>query len=285
MTKKKRVTYTDMAIWVDANILKPDVNEAKAFKYLRNLAYMLSMKKKYFRNYEDYGLFADYMATIVYLRMTTERQFLPEDDPKYQTPIKSCLNYMKGILYARKVAYEHEFYRQTTNSVEDFSTARDYYESNITTHNSELLEIDVELYLSKISSIIKRILNEGPYSKNRLLYFRLYTSILLSLLRNFTLSNRNKERLEKRGLFSIDKEWKDRYDILINQVIEDEGLKAAMTFELDDKYLDYIEIVMQRVKKDIVDDIKELVREYTLPDQLVEDMLMSGLNTGDRIEI
>lgn len=284
MTKKK-VTFTDMAIWVDANILKPDVDEAKVYKYLKKLAYMLSMKKRYFRNYEDYDMFADYMATIVYMRMTTKNQYLPKDHPKYRSPIKSCLNYMKGILYARKCAYEYENYRQSTKEEVEFNTARDYFSSDILNNNSGLLELDVELYLNRIESIVKNVLSKGPYTKDRVLYWKIYTSVIISLLNNFTLSNANRDKLAKKGFFSTDIVWKEKYDSLVSQIIEEESETAGVVYDLDESYLDYVIVTVQKVKKSIANDIKELINEYVLPDQLVEDMLMSGLSKGENNEV
>ncbi len=37
--------------------------------------------------------------------MTTDRQFLPETDPKFLSPVKSCLNYMKAVLYPKKCEF------------------------------------------------------------------------------------------------------------------------------------------------------------------------------------
>ena len=96
--KPKNLKYTDMAIFIDENIYKENLNESTInliFEYLYHLAYMLSKKKKFFNNAEDYENFSLYFSTSTYLRLTNKKQFFKLEDNSYKMPkIKSVLNYI-----------------------------------------------------------------------------------------------------------------------------------------------------------------------------------------------
>ena len=278
----KKIKYTDMAIWVDANIHNKTFDEEKAYRYLRNLAKMLSLKRRFFYTNKDYEHFADYIATIVYMRMTDKRQYLPENDPKKITTIKSCLNYMKGILYARKVAYSFEEFRQSTKETEEFSIARDFYEHEIDTANNDFLQLDLEIYLGNIHKLVWAELKKGVYAKDTNKLRKLHLSVLVTLLKNVTLSDKNKDKLSRRIVENevngkIIKVWQNNYDEVFAQILEEENVTSPTVIGLNERYVDYVSVVAQRIKQQMVKDINELIREYTVSDQMVEDMLMTNV--------
>lgn len=88
-TKPKGMKYTDLCIYIDNNIYKPNCDINLIFQYMYIIAYMLASKAKYFTNLDDYDEFAYYLALAAYKRMTD----------KDKVPIKSVLNYMKSIMY------------------------------------------------------------------------------------------------------------------------------------------------------------------------------------------
>ena len=52
MRKKPKIKYTDMAIYVDNNILNPDADVSLIYNYLQMLAYMLAVKRRFFNKEE-----------------------------------------------------------------------------------------------------------------------------------------------------------------------------------------------------------------------------------------
>lgn len=170
MRKKPPIRYVDMAIYVDANIHNKDHDVEKVFNYLVMLAYMLSIKRHFFHKEVDYDNYAQYLATIVYTRMTTPRQYLDESDPKYLTPIKSCLNYMKQILYARKCAYCNEEFNSTTQEDSlDSEITREYMTEQVMATPNSLLACDVKIYLKTIDGIIQDCIYKGVYGNDPVL--------------------------------------------------------------------------------------------------------------------
>lgn len=133
------------------------------------IAYMLACKRRFFGSETDYDNFSHYMATFVYNRMTTHKQFLNKDDPEYIEPIKSCLNYMKQTLFARKCDYctfEYNF------NIKDVLTDEDMKNSVIDSAKKDmhgLLQCDIESYLSTIHHIVYNEIYNGVYGKNKVL--------------------------------------------------------------------------------------------------------------------
>lgn len=99
------------------------------------------------------------------------------------------------------------------------------------------------------------------------------------MLRNFTLSNINKEKLlskcEKSDgkLRILTKDYED----LLYSFIEDETMSAPIAYDLDSEYIDYIAVMLQKVKKIICSDIKELSYDYNECDLLLESILSSNI--------
>ena len=93
--KPKGVSYTDMCIYIDKTFYTPERDDTLCFTYMYLLAYMLSCKAKYFNSYEDYDAYSCFLAQSTYHRMADKKK----------VPVKSVLNYMKSIMYFRKVAY------------------------------------------------------------------------------------------------------------------------------------------------------------------------------------
>jgi len=77
----------------------------KAFTYMYLLAYMLASKAKYFNTITDYDGFAYFLAYSTYSRY--------KDQSK--KPVKSVLNYMKSIMYFRKLTYDRETFCEVIN--------------------------------------------------------------------------------------------------------------------------------------------------------------------------
>lgn len=170
MRKKPKVRYVDMAIYVDAHIFDTDpITVATVHEYLVMLAYMLSIKRRFFDKEIYYDQYANYLAEIVYTRMTTPRQYLDESDPKYLSPIKSCLNYMKQILYARKCAFIAEEFNYTTKSDDEMEAFKAYATESALASTNDLLVCDIEVYLNQIHKIAKKYVYDGVYGNDKVL--------------------------------------------------------------------------------------------------------------------
>ena len=249
-----------------------------AYQYLWDLSFMLAKKRNFFNNYEDYSNFAHYFAIDVYKRLTTDKQFLSPDDPHYKTPIKSCLNYMKNIIYARKCAYAYKEFNHTTKTEAEADAFAEYSKYNIVnnSHDTNMLYYETYDYLKSINSIVKTEIKNGIYGKDKLLSYKIYTSTLLSLLNNFTLSNAHKERLKRH----LEANKADSEDLLA-RFVQIEADRAVLLYDLSDDYYDYVAYLVQRVKSLMIKDIKFLQSNYVISDTMIEDVMLSNIFKGE----
>lgn len=277
MRKKFKVRPVDMCIYIDEHIYEEDHDVAKIYEYLQCLFYSLSMKKRFFNkesDYENYSLFA---ATEVYLRLVSKKQFLPDDDPRKLKKIKSILNYIKHVMYPLKVNYQQQEYsnafKEDHHEDDDVSEVitNSLYDS-ATESNRDLLQVNVELYLKDISKLISSVVNETYYGNDKLISHKLYMSCLITLLKAFTLSRHNIERL-----FDENNTLKMNSDKLLESAYYEEMLTAPTAFHLDNEMNTYINVLVNKIKKQVVIDIREMIDYYQPSKEVVQDILAASI--------
>ena len=67
--KPKDKSYTDLAIWIDNNAYSENCDDETLYKYLYILIYMLSYKRKFFKNFDDYDKYSIVTATRIFNRL------------------------------------------------------------------------------------------------------------------------------------------------------------------------------------------------------------------------
>lgn len=223
------------------------------------------------KDYDDYSL---YGASHVYLRLINPRQFLPEEDAKSMPRIKSVLNFIKHILYPLKVNYQKQTLNELFRDKYNESDQRDNIKTNfsIECYNKDFISIDIENYLQSLPKIIKKFLKDTPYYKDKVMTKHLYMSCLITLLRNITLSNHNKNKIENR----IKNEYRCK-DSLFNDMQEEEALNAPITFRLDNSYKEYIRVLNNQLKTIIIKDIREILKYYDLSEDIIQDILFDNI--------
>lgn len=129
---------------------------------------MLARKGKFFHKSQYYDDFAAYLATQLYFRITNPKQF---DENSKMQKIKSILNYMKSIIYARKVMFEQEHYSQVvTPSTEEDDVEYDVHYSfsdMLSESVDELSRVEFDLCLHSIDKTIKKFLKRIPYYSDK----------------------------------------------------------------------------------------------------------------------
>lgn len=78
------------------------------------------------------------------------------------------------------------------------------------------------------------------------------------------------------------REVRDNYEDLITNIMSQETSSAPIAYNLNERWVDYIAVLMQQIKGKIVADINEICRTYTLSNKMVEDVLLvSSLGESD----
>lgn len=283
--KKKKVRYVDMCKYVDDNILNPNADVALIYDYLVRIARMLAVKRRFFKESEYYDQFSHFLATIVYTRMSTHRQFL---DPSTEhqrngwlSPIKSCLNYMKQIIYARKCAFCDQEFNFTTqkNNLEESEAYKAYNVSSIFGQSTDLLKVEIESYFNSLDKTIFKIVKDSVYGNDKKLVWQLYSAVLLVLLDSVTLPN---VYSKKPTNVSIN-QFNNMHDILGRLRLK-ESDRNVSAYGVDCKYRDYVLYLATKVKETIISDIKSLHLDYEYSDDLLDDILMSNLDAKESLD-
>ena len=281
MRKKPKIKYTEMCMYIDEHIYEKNHDVAKIFDYMQCLFYALAVKKRFFGQEKYYDEYSLYAATQLYLRYQNKNQFLPEDDPKHMPKIKSVLKKNKKTLYPSKVNYQQQFFEQAVKDEgNDIATSEMY--SNIRESNSEYLSVDIIEYFDNLPKTIKSFLKLTPYADDKVTLHNIYISCLITLLRCFTLSNYNKDRLISKKTET----YRLNIDNLLQEMYVQEQETAPVAFHLEPGMDSYISVLTNKIKKLIAKDIKHLISYYEVSDEIVKDILIEPLSdiAGESID-
>lgn len=268
--KDSKLRYVDMAIYIDREIKNPDCDEEKCFEYMYQLFYILSVKGRMFQTASDYDNYALYGATQLFLRYRKER----EPDSKLK-PIKSCLNYIKKILYPLKVNYQKsnffQVFQEGALGGNAPTTLTDAKVAEARKLTDDLLKAEYKYYLTQLPSTVEHVLRESPYSNNPVMMHNLYISCLLTLLKMITMSNKNRAKLdnkEARCLPTTD---------LMDKIYVEESQDDVVVYHLEKSMRNYVKLLVNRCKGEIAHDLRYIVGSYELSDSIVKEILTQPL--------
>ena len=266
-----------MCIWIDKNAYDSKVDKNQLFDYLYNIAISISIKNKLLPQWSDYEPFALYLATQAYLRLTNPKQFLSDDNPKKMKKIKSILNYIKRIMYPMIVNYQKQnFAQRFENGInEDLDNChqkiKHELQVSVRRQNSPFLKVEFEHCLKSICLSVKEVLKTTPYIKDKFLMHQMYQSCLLTLLNQFTFSNKNKQKLDNKISGS------SKINEFLNQIYEEEQENSIILFKLPPDMKNYISTLVKRIRKAILKDLKILIDDAEPTDEIVKAVLMESV--------
>ena len=176
---------------------KEDVDPNTVFEYLWHIIYMLARKGNFFGRSNYYDDFSTYLATQIYFRIKNPKQF---DDNSDMKKIKSILNYIKSIIYPRKVTFEQEYYSQVVSApIEDEDVEYDvrYSFSDMLSESvDEISRVEFDLCLQNIPKTIKTFLKRIPYYHcDKVLWNNIYISCLLTFLDSIVICKKDYDRI------------------------------------------------------------------------------------------
>lgn len=273
--KPKNLTYVDMCKYVDSKVPQDSLTDDEAslcYEYLYHIIYMLAIKQRYFHKEEYYDEFAITLAGDVFHRLFTHPKLTEVDDngQPLMPKLKSCLNYIKAILYGRKVAFEQKSYSQKyldmTELNDEYSpiaTSFEYMRENL----SFTPKTHVTLYLESISKTVRLYLETHcPYRNQHLIFKNIYLSCMLSILNGIILTPNDYEGLTEKY---VTQDAKIRYLYKVYKYNKD---NCVCLYHLPQYFKNYITVVVRQIFTVIGDEIKELCREDI---SISEDVLMN----------
>lgn len=279
--KPEGVRYVDMAMYIDEHVYEPNHDEAKIFEYLYHLFYILAVKKCYFKVNSDYDNYALFGAEAVYIRLTNKKQFLPDGDPHKLKKIKSCLNYIKRVLFALKVDYQNSEFREVISGyiTQDKSTddIKKMLEDKASNNYCDQLEVEVTYYLNRITRTIKTYLKDIPFSADKLLMKNIYMSCILTFLNSITWSNANKAKVD----FRVNKNLS--VTDTVNKIYEQES-EDVILYHLDQSMRTYIKVLVNRIKALVAKDLRALIGYNEPTPEVMKSIIASPLADSKEVQ-
>jgi len=260
--KPKDVRYVDMAIWIDENIYSENCDMDKAFTYMYLLAYMLASKAKYFKNLNDYDGFAYSLAFSTYSRYM---------DPN-KKKIKSVLNYMKSIMYFRKLTYDRETFCEVINPEYNVTWDDNKYKLNkVVTlesqNRSNFIQLNLDGIFAELPALIQKNI-PGVYTKDKSMRNCLYKSVLLSLISSYTLPQINQEKLEEK----IDKLTSFNETNFYRRYLTQD----IILWHLPQGMESVVKLIINKVNKELIEIIRSLSNDIKVTDYDLELMFKSA---------
>lgn len=164
--KPPDMRYVDMCIYIDANLDKivnvneyPEI-ESKVYEYLYHILYALACKQNFFPHFDDYHLFALYGATELYISMRNKQKNAGQIvRGKEIVPIKSCLNFIKSVLFPLKVNYVRQNFGGVFNPEigQDTEKLSENLKESVKAQYRRDLLFDIEDLLEDLPRKVRRI--------------------------------------------------------------------------------------------------------------------------------
>ena len=283
---KPNVRYVDMCVFIDNKVASGDATEEDIeliYQYLYYLIFMLAHKHKYFKASHYYEDFAIWLAGTLICRLFYSprlHEINEEGEPKLK-PIKSILNYLKAIIYGRKVAFEQQFYSQKISqekdNIEEVSASQYSFSNQIRSSLEAENKINISLYFDSLSKTIRHFLTkECVYKNDRLLFKNIYQSCLLSVLNSITFTEEEKNNLQNTYTTP---EAKFNY---ICKLYAENRKDCVKLYHLADSFHDYILVMVRKIYKLIQEDFKYLNRQADcISEDVIADVIFMELDNID----
>lgn len=255
--KPHNLKYTSLCIYIDENAPKitnpgeyPEI-ENTIYNYLWLLVKALAIKKRMFKNFEDYDMYAFYSATRLFTAIRKNQQNQGKViKGKTIKPIKSCLNYTKALLYPMKVEYQMENFREVIE--EEFVTTKFdalAYKEQLKSQarNSEEINRTFKSYVEQTvyqsDSILEEILSKSPFNKSTPEYKNLKISILLTSVYTLKADKKLNMAVQSAVLWHLPKSMSNYTKILTKEffmALKSEIIDCYRMADVDDAELENI---------------------------------------------
>ena len=250
----------------DEEFFQPTRDDAKLYRTIYLVFYMLACKEGYFQNnFKYYDEFAQFAATTIYIRFL--RKYARGER------VKSLLNYAKASLDKLKIMFQNEAFETIITpkqcNTENLSAK---IQTAIRSDYREGLEEDVASTLSDVDNVIRDILDDFSIEYDELTKHRLYMSTLLTFLNSIVLPRDLRTQLNKSK--------KNLDDSLFIEALTKERDKPPILWNLDSSMSNVVRLVVNRLRKDLSENINDRIKEHTLPDDVVELIIANAYSEG-----
>ena len=249
--------YTDLCIYVDAHISDianpgehPDI-ENTVYNYIWLVIKALAIKKCMFNNFQDYDPYAFYGANRIYFALRKNIWNTGKTiKGKEIKPIKSCLNYIKALLYPMKIEYQNETFREiiseefVSKKFDSFTFREQLRDSAKASQGvNEQFRDFVKDAFSHIGDLADEVLKKSPFSPHSVDYKKLKISLMLNAINSLKLKKKLDSDLPTVLLWKLPKSMSSYVRILLKEfysAIKNEIMECHRATDIDDSVVDRI---------------------------------------------
>jgi hypothetical protein len=216
-----------------------------------------------FNNFQDYDPYAFYSANRLYFAL--RKNYLNQGKTikgKLIRPIKSCLNYMKTLLYPMKIEYQNETFREIiseefVSKKFDSFTFREQLRDDA--RASQGVNEDFIAYVKSsfehIGDLADKVLTKSPFSPRSIDYKKLKMSLMLNALNSL----KTKKRL-------------------------DSDLPTVLLWKLPKSMSSYVRILLKEFYSEIKIEIMECHKAANIEDEVVDRILQNSTEDRENYE-
>ena len=262
--KDPKLKYTDLCKYIDANIDKiaepgkyPDV-ENTVYNYLWLVVKALAIKKCMFNNFQDYDPYAFYSANRLYFAL--RKNYLNQGKTikgKLIRPIKSCLNYMKALLYPMKIEYQNETFREIiseefVSKKFDSFTFKEQMRDDARSNQgiNEIFISYVKNSFEHIGVLADKVLTKSPFSPHSIDYKKLKMSLMLNAINSLKIKKRLDSELPTVLLWKLPKSMSSYVRILLKEFYSEIKLEIMECHNLTNMRDDVVDRILQNATED-----------------------------------
>ena len=253
--KDPNLKYTELCMYIDANI--PNIVEPGKYPEIENQVYnylwlvvkALAIKKCMFNNFQDYDPYAFYAANRLYFALRKNQWNQGKTiKGKEIRPIKSCLNYMKALLYPMKIEYQNETFREildeqfVSKKFDSFNFKEQLRESaKASLGVTENFREYILTSFKNIGDLADEVLKKSPFSPRSIDYKKLKISLMLNAVNSLKVKKKLDSDLPTLILWKLPKSMSGYVRILLKEFyseIKNEIMDCYKATNIDDSVLD-----------------------------------------------
>lgn len=259
--------YTMMCKEFDEEFPKPTRDDTKLYRTMYLVFYMLACKENFFQNnFKYYDEYAQFAATTIYTR------FLKKLERGER--VKSLLNYAKASQRFLKTMFQNAEFETIIGpeqGVNTFDLSAKMQAAVKSDYRDGLVE-DIEVTLERVGTIVEDVIDDLALDLSPLDRHRVYISSLLTFLNSITLNRSLKAQLNKSK--------KNLDDSLFLEALANEREKPPILWDLNSSMSSIIKIVVNKTRKDLSEELNNMIKDHTLPDDIVDLILANNYNEG-----
>lgn len=286
--KTNNLRYTQLCMYIDAH-MKDVINtgehpeiEARIFEYMYHVIYALARKSCFFHKFEDYDAYALYAASEVYVAM--HNKYLHEGEEqrgKIIVPVKSCLNFIKTVMFPLKINYQRAEFAHVADAAlgHDTEGMLESARESVQADYRNALWDDLEEAIKTIPNYLRRYLARSPFRNDKDMCSKLYISAMLTLLNSITLPQKLRNRLDRKAFNDTSAKITSRFSNSYKANDEE-----VILWHLDEGFKVFVLVLMRKAKGHFTNEFREIRAAEDFSDSMIDAILDTAYGNVDEGE-